>query len=120
MGTILSVHKTQEGTRDGSRPTKVELRHHKGAGSDSSEVHALTIDLPSGAMLRKAEGPSDELLARVAQLPQNGTFTRADADKIWELGSSQSQRVIDEAVYHELVELDHEGPRRAKHWRRSK
>lgn len=119
MGSILSLHRLKQGATDGTRPTTSELRHHKGLGSDSEAKTVVSFDLVTGRATLEGEGPSDELRSRVVALPEVGTFTAKDAASVWDVGIKQARKLVTEAASYELLELDHEGERGAKHWRRT-
>ena len=115
MGAILSLHKTREGTRDGDRPTIAELRHHKGPGADSGRPSAVSIDLPTGRLSLEAD---TDLKADVAKLPA-GAFSRGDIEQALGMARASASRFATKAEAAGLIAFDHEGPRRAKYWRKA-
>lgn len=115
MGTILSLYKTREGSREGDADTVAELRHYKGPGADGGKALAVSIDLPSGRMTVEAE---KDLKEQAANLPEVGTFNRADIEKALVLKRSAAQAFAEKATVAGLIVPDHEGARGAQFWRR--
>jgi hypothetical protein len=119
IGSSLSLYREQEGTRDGSKPTRIEMRHHKGAGSDSSARTAIEIDLPTGNMRLADDKPSEALLKWLAKLPDAGTFTRADAEEATGAPTSTAQRHLADGEAFGLIEGAGVGARSMKYYRRA-
>lgn len=120
MGSIISLHRLKQGKHDGTKPTTSELRHHKGIGSDSDKATVVSFDLITGRATIEGEGPSDELLGRIEQLPTTGTFTRADVETVWNVSDAQARKLLKKAAEWNLITLDGEGTRGRKYWRRTK
>jgi len=122
MGSTISLYKLAQGDEDEGLPTRSELRHHKGQGSDSKASAEVHFDLRTGrATLRGGDlfnGPDAELLAKVETLPEVGTFTRADAEKLWSLSTARAGKLLREAESARLIEVDHVAARGTKHYRR--
>lgn len=114
MGTILSLYKTREGTRDGDRPTVAELRHYKGPGADGGKPSAVSIDLPTGRLSIEADA---DLRADVAKLPA-AAFSSADIADALEVSQPTASRFATKAEAAGQITFDHKGVHGAKYWRK--
>ena len=92
MGGIVSLYSLGEGARDGSKPTRIELRHHKGAGHNSKAARVFLVDLPSGRVHWADEAPSEKHQGWLDALTFE-RFTLSDAAASWEieLGATEAR-----------------------------
>jgi hypothetical protein len=119
-GSIVSLYRLEQGDAEAGKPTRTELRHHKGIGSDSTKAHEVLLDLTTGAArLTDDGGPSPDLIARVHKLPEVGLFGVSDGAQLWDLSTPRARSVLAKAEAYGLVEFEQEGKRGAKLYRRA-